>query len=242
MMDSNEIKLVTRQETFNDLAVRELAKGRAACICRIQFGRCKRSQCSSCIVHKRYTSCLDQMSDYDKLRLDTYTTEEYNALSAIPERWRTNKSYVLHYVGFVAVLILFIIMFILPFAIISGPFDRPVKQRKSYTKEIIYVMKYNQNKPRDLNKDGLVNCIDYTLNFKLNWDKCFPDIKDECQIIRNRNFITGMNHLFIKVGDTFVEPWAWNPNYFRMEDNWDSTYNPKYNIYGETEHWLKEVK
>ena len=44
MGKENEMRLVTRQETFNDFAVRELAKGRSACICRIQFGRCKKKE------------------------------------------------------------------------------------------------------------------------------------------------------------------------------------------------------
>ena len=59
MGKENEMRLVTRQETFNDFAVRELAKGRSACICCIQFGRCKKSECASCQIHAEYENCYN---------------------------------------------------------------------------------------------------------------------------------------------------------------------------------------
>ena len=62
----NELKFVHREETFNDLAVRELAAGRSACICRIQFGRCTKDECASCDIGRQYRNCYNQMNDYDK--------------------------------------------------------------------------------------------------------------------------------------------------------------------------------
>lgn len=50
----NEFRFVHREETFNDLAVRELAAGRSACICRIQFGRCTKDECTSCEIGRQY--------------------------------------------------------------------------------------------------------------------------------------------------------------------------------------------
>ena len=57
-----------------------------------------------------------------------------------------------------------------------------------------------------------------------------------------------MNHLFIRVRQYEARPWECiEPqaatkditNYF-MEDFWDpKLYNPIYNIYGETDYWLK---
>lgn len=240
---ADEIKLVTRQETFNDLAVRELAKSRAACICRVQFGRCNRSQCTACSVYARYKNCYDQLSDYDKTRLMSYVSEQYSIMSESPDYWRTHKSFVLHYIGLVCIILLFMVSILFLISLTVGPMDKPKNITSTYHTKIVCVMILNQTKPRDLNKDDQVNCIDYTLNFKLNWDMLYPDLKDKCQIVRNRNYITGMNHLFIMIDDQiFVEPWAWNPYDYRMESNWDSYYNPKFNIYGETEHWLKEVR
>ena len=68
----NELRFVHREETFNDLAVRELAAGRSACICRIQFGRCTKEECASCEIGRQYRSCYNQMNDYDKQRLSKY--------------------------------------------------------------------------------------------------------------------------------------------------------------------------
>ena len=55
-MSDNEFRLVTRQESFNDFAVRELAKGRAACICKLQFGRCTKNDCKYCRIHAQYSA------------------------------------------------------------------------------------------------------------------------------------------------------------------------------------------
>ena len=83
-----EMKIVTRQETFTDLAVRELGKSRAACVCRIQFKRCKKSECASCPQQEKLESCLEAMSDYDKLRLDSYTFDPLIDSSDVDEPQR----------------------------------------------------------------------------------------------------------------------------------------------------------
>ena len=91
-----EIKFVTRTETFNDLAVKELGKGKAACVCRLQFKRCDKSACASCPQNQKYKNCVSQMSDYDKLRLDTYVSEYYVRYSRWPDQWMSHKRYVSH--------------------------------------------------------------------------------------------------------------------------------------------------
>ena len=96
---------------------------------------------------------------------------------------------------------------------------------------------------RDLNGDGSVNCIDYACMFKRTWDKRYPQHKDECAIVRNKN--GSFHHLFIQVkfgrnNFVLVEPWVTDPERYKMEDNWSKRYNPRYNIYGETNRWLRE--
>lgn len=244
-MNEDTIRIVTREETFTDLAVRELAKNRAACLCRIQFGRCKRSECANCATGKRFQSCIASMNDYDRLRLQSYTADEYTYLSAKPSNWRSHQSYMLHYIGTVlAFLLMFAAVIFIP-TLVCGPFDKPSSWSISdtYRSKIVNTMTTSQMCVTDFDKDGKINCIDYTISFKLTWDKFYPDLKHKCTIIRNVNPRSGMNHLFIKVGDQFVEPWSYNINKYTMEDNWwNGSYDPRYNIYGETQRWLNEVR
>jgi hypothetical protein len=76
---------------------------------------------------------------------------------------------------------------------------------------------------RDINADGLVNCIDYATLFAVLHG-------DQARIIRNVNPETGMNHLFNSV-DVSGKVWMVEPQEteWRMEKVWGSAYNPKYN-------------
>lgn len=106
---------------------------------------------------------------------------------------------------------------------------------------ILHVIKKAQAKIVDIDNDGKINCVDYSLVFKLVWDFEYPNLSDRCQIVRNKSF--RMNHLFIQVLNedgtaVEVEPWASNPEYYLMVCNWTRIYNPKHNIYTESEYWL----
>lgn len=247
-MSDTEFKLVTRQETFNDLAVRELAKGRAACICRLQFGRCTRSECSSCTIGKQYSRCYSQMSDYDKQRLASYVSDRYVEYSSRPESWMNHRRYVRYilslilYYLFIPVTILLICLVCLT----SNPGDSPISQETD--EQIEYIMRRVKFGVHDINDDGLVNCIDHAVLFKIYWDDKFPDKADQCIIIRNKKPAPHkMHHLFIGIKtDSIlieVEPRAHNIHKYLMKENWSSKYyNRNYNIYHETKKWLKEYK
>lgn len=100
---NNDIRFVHREETFNDFAVRELATGRAACICKLQFGRCTKTECKNCNVFKRYKNCYKQFSDYDRERFAKYVSSEYIRFSRNPDQWRSWNGYVTS-VGIKAIL------------------------------------------------------------------------------------------------------------------------------------------
>ncbi len=106
---------------------------------------------------------------------------------------------------------------------------------------ITFTIRAAQRDVHDTNLDGKVNCIDYTLMFKKLWDKSYGHTAYSCEIVRNKN--GSFHHLFIGIRYggriVFIEPWAGNPELFLMEDNWTARkYNPRYNIYGETEKWM----
>ena len=45
------------------------------------------------------------------------------------------------------------------------------------------VLKSTRSKVYDRDGDGLVNCIDYTITFKKEWDAVMPP--NQCEIVRN---------------------------------------------------------
>ena len=112
-----------------------------------------------------------------------------------------------------------------------------------YHQKIIDTITVVQRKVHDVNGDGKVNCIDHAVMFKSEWDKAYPENKFDCRIARNKNGNV-MHHLFIQIyysdyNYVLVEPWASDPRLYKMEDNWNWKYDPRYNIYGETDRWLR---
>ena len=112
-------------------------------------------------------------------------------------------------------------------------------------RKIVYTIRAAQRNVYDMNRDGKVNCIDYTLMFKTRWDTSYPQSAGSCEIVRNLKK-GRMNHLFISIGTVsrqriLGEPWAYNPELYLMEENWDRRYDPRYNIYGETARWMGEI-
>ena len=138
---------------------------------------------------------------------------------------------------------------------VSEPQEKPTGNTSSGTRnvppelndEIVEVMKMTQTFVRDVNDDGKVNCIDYACTFKMCWDRKFPKRKFECCIVRNYNKETGFHHLFIRLNSkskvVYVESYASNPYKYTMKENWtNGKYNPKYDIFGETNTWLGKAE
>lgn len=115
------------------------------------------------------------------------------------------------------------------------------------------ISSYNVNEPsdytypsvnniQDVNNDGKVNCIDYAISYKILWDYNNTGSAYRCEIVRNVNKEKGMNHLFVRVRNdkhewVYLEP----QQNCTMEEYWGDKYNPVFNIYGETEYWLKKA-
>lgn len=114
--------------------------------------------------------------------------------------------------------------------------------------EIRAVLRSTHRHVHDCDLDGRVDCCDYTLQFKKEWDKVMPP--DQCEIVRNYQKRAGtttpvMNHLFVRVRLTpagkwlYIEPQANQySNRYKMEDYWGNRYSSRYNNHGETSYWL----
>ena len=250
-----DINFVHREETFNDLAVREIAKRRSACVCMMQFGRCKKEECAECSIGIQYRNCYNQMSDYDKLRLAEKISEYYAEDSSHPEQWMSFKRLIIYIcsiiIAFFIAGILLALMFFYGF-----PGDKPflpdyarnralkTKVPDKYNAMIIETLRQSHATIHDYNRDRLVNCIDYTVAFKLYWDKNYPQYKMNCHIVRNIDLETGLHHLYIIVYDDdynghFVEPYCNNIYEYSIKANWGNKIDHNNDIFNETSYWLK---
>jgi hypothetical protein len=104
------------------------------------------------------------------------------------------------------------------------------------------VKHYRATNKHDVNSDGLVNCIDYAVLFKQDFDRRFAP--QTALIIRNINHDTGMNHLLnaIRMPDgslRFIEPQDRHEGSPRIL--WGNKYDPRYNM-DETAYWSKYIK
>lgn len=244
-MADEDFRFVHREETFNDLAVRELAKSRSACICRVQFKRCTTDECEHCPVNERFQTCFDSMSDYDKQRLSSYIAKQYVIDSRDPEAWLSHKGLLMHTVGMVLGAAIMFTLFLYYAIVIFGGCGNIPESRVNQM--IIDTLECSHSQVRDLDYNGTVNCIDYAVTFKCIWDLKYPEYKNMCEIIRNRNINTGMHHLFVRIlndrKSIYVETWAQDINKYLMEDNWTrGKYDSRLNISGETGIWLRRCK
>jgi hypothetical protein len=91
----------------------------------------------------------------------------------------------------------------------------------------------------DFNGDKVINCIDYSMMFKLIYED-LVDYPTKVELMRNKNPATGMDHLFVWVydrnnymnGGTLVEPQGiggrWDPKVF-----WGAKYDPSKTTFSE---------
>lgn len=253
----DEMRFVHREETFDDLAVRELAKSRAECLCRLQFGRCSRSECASCQLHRQYVSCFAAMDDYNRTRLSTNISACWSLFSQNPEAWMSRKALargvVRYIVGMVAVLLLAVLPVAcmgcstaaaLPARRPSGMLPSEVTAQTAADLDAIDRMvsdaiRDTASLVSDVNGDGRINCVDRAVTFKRIWDARHPEMS-RCEIVRNR---TGsFHHVFIGIATSdfmlFIEPGAPVPETHEMHRVWGEEYDPRNNVYGETEMWM----
>ena len=252
MKADNEIRFIHREETFTDLAVRELAESCSACLCRLQFKRCTEDECENCHEGIAFRRCYNQMSDYDRQRFTNYLRQSYARNSEHPEAWRPFWSNVGHVI---LAIILFFIGFCFSVWLLSECCDQPNKRevKNSYgsitpamSSKVITNIRYTQYNIYDVTADGKKNCQDYTILFYLFWKDKYPEDANRIHFVRNKNPFTGMNHMFIYMVDYdgkgfYLEPWAINNRKYLMFDNWDSKYNAAYNEFMSEEYYLKRA-
>lgn len=260
-------------ETEYDKSVEAVAVSLADCNNRKVWGICSESDCATCPMKQYQDNCMNGFADVDKLRVynrlqvlvsqqEVPDTKEY---AAGKDALKIKANYYVHEIGSIfataaAIVFIPLLLLIIPGSCVARLSAQSLKDYDytryalpgeagyagKYRKQILDTLDRTKQYVTDVNKDGEINCIDYSCTFKMIWDKMYE--ASDCEIVRNKSGT--MNHLFIRTRQYTGRPWECiEPQaavkditkYF-MEDFWSpDIYNPVYNIYGETEQWLKEV-
>ena len=212
------------------------------CKCRLEKGYCKHGSCSGCNINQMMVSSMNCMDASDQLAirnevLRRYADARYYERTA-RRRGRANRF----------AIVVLILLFIMCVGKCSQLYARDAKKSEYYKNDdqIRKILLLTAQKVYDRDNDHEVNCIDYTLTFKEEWDKKYK--YGWCEIVRNYNprGIYRMNHLFVRVKLSSTGPWLYvepQGKYYgdySMNDVWGWKYIPYYNYYGETEMWLLE--
>lgn len=261
-------------ETEYDKAVEAIAISLADCNNRKAWGICNEAACSSCSMKQYQDNCMNSFADVDKIRVynrlqvlvnaqEVPDTKEY---ATGKEALKIKADYYAKEIGGMlataaAIIFIPLLILIIPGSCVAKLSAQSLRDYDytryalpgeagyagKYRKQILDTLDRTKQYVTDVNKDGEINCIDYSCTFKMIWDKMYE--ASDCEIVRNKS--STMNHLFIRTRQYKGRPWECiEPQaavkditkYF-MEDFWGhSIYNPVYNIYGETEVWMKEVK
>lgn len=74
-------ELIINNLNDRDKVIRTLADVKLTCHLRLKSGTCKGHECDDCFKYQTYCSCLEQMSDFDKLQIDNIYESEYSKLN-----------------------------------------------------------------------------------------------------------------------------------------------------------------
>lgn len=234
-------------ETDLDKCIDVLAQARAdIAICE---GDC--NTCSGCPTYFYYTDEFYKLPSVDRLRVEQLARLKEQAMFMQIKYLKANsmKSMLCKSIVYTLLIALCVALACVLFSCrsFSGkPQDILNGVKDNYYIDVIdcYILPNIKNAPvRDVDADGLVNCVDYSITWKLLWDKFNYGMEYKCEIVRNTNPITGMNHLFIRLrapdGEwLYIEP---QKNIY-MERAWGDKYMPVFNFYNETYKWLRTVK
>lgn len=204
---------------------------------------CQPGQCNGCDRHDLLKGMVDSLPPIERLELEQYMRSRMRAKNdlerMVVRNRRINRGLVITFV------LLAILFFGLAAKVSASPSGGTYYVND---KMITSTLKATRRKVYDRDGDGKVNCIDYTLTFKKEWDKKYPP--RQCEIVRNYNVTNkpGMNHLFVRVrlspfGEwLYIEPQAYYTRHnYKMVDYWGyPKYDPLFNNYGETRYWMGE--
>jgi len=214
-----------------------IARFKAQCILDKKLHVCN-GKCSACEKYSRLQRVYNSLDDFQRLCVDDDVRSYVISLEPLTKaeiRQRRKPMYK-------RLLLVVILAAVIVFAC-RGKLHAQDRYTELHA-EILATLERTHSQVRDVNKDGLVNCIDYAVTFKRQWDKYYDPAR--CGIEHNQNYTTGWNHLFVRcfpkdsIFWVSVEPQATGAVY-DMYTYWGDKYWGVYD-YDDTEYWLSRCK
>ena len=230
-MDREE-RIVLRDQTFTDIAVSELADVKAKLLLYQYYNR--QRDFYKFPVYEKLKICYEQMNEYDKLRVDNKASIRLGEYLRNPEAFLPYGA--LKRKVFFIWLIMFFICFItaisVSFVFIPNVYTyeyKSVDQPADYYMPVFDMDQAVHETICDLSnmvydiseQQGIINCTDYAIEFKILWDMRYPWIP--CKLIWfNKPGV--FNHLLVCIKGLYIEPQtAWNiKGYHGPEHSWYS--------------------
>lgn len=220
-----------------DKNIETLARAKANCAYNILTGRCHEGECTTCASYTRYNNCYNQLSDCDKLKCDDLAGWMYGYRKYSFKKRAKDK------------LVKFITIGVaLGAAIALFASLKPAEEIRPHTMYrdddfIVNVLHNTRANVHDVDRDGKVDCMDYTITFKREWDKLYNP--RDCEILRFCDMKTA--HLFVQVRESQYKSWYWvepqgADNNYMISDVWGSKITSDKVFRGETQKWLKYGK
>ena len=113
--------------------------------------------------------------------------------------------------------------------------------REANEKLIAWIISESRESLRDVNKDGKVNCVDYSVVFKETWDRLLWARKERCDFVVNDNVPDKWCHMFVTVKNVYwpwdtvkvepqanVNPYMKDKSAIYIDNHWDGKYKPVY--------------
>lgn len=228
---------VFEQRTSMDKNFDTLAITKAECL---HARRCKlcTADCSRCSKGLKFNACYRQLALCDQLYIDN--TAEQVAYSMdidyyeYVQRVKQKKS--------VRLFIIIITVLLLMFVVCKAHGQSIYVNYYTDDEYIVDILEETKKNIRDINEDGIINCVDKAIIYKRLWDRKYDPTN--CEIVRNFHVYTGWHHLFIRVRGAYGSKWlriepSAGPDNYRMQDFWGDEYEQWYDVYYETDRWLQ---
>lgn len=257
-------------ESEQDKAIGTLGETLGTCWFRISAGICNDTMCAACPTKHKLDSCYEYLDDFNKLAVENeamkYSAKMILQHGGIKECKKQAKFgetgssiLTLLFIWFKGMILLATVLLV-PYLLFACSSPRYIigldcmrvpynKQQVRDCKEmneqnIAYIIGKSRERLRDVNGDGMVNCIDYSVAFKETWDRIYYTRMDRCNFVINKNPVTGFHHMFIRVTPTYypwedilVEPQA-SPGIYDKDKSrlyvnvyWGDRYDGRYNKY-----------
>jgi len=125
--------------------------------------------------------------------------------------------------GGVIGVILAIVLCAIPVFMVKSCISNALKPKQDVDRTL-QAAYYVRDNIRDVDRDGSIDCVDRALLFREFYG---PDAK----LIWNRNPNTKMNHLFILINGTPIEPYSYSSDFKerQMHFVWGRKFDPRYN-------------